>query len=112
MMSNVILLEPAIKQMQYNFKWDPSKAKSNIKKHGLSFEMGARVFKDPLMLTLFDQENSEGDEEHWNTLGKVNHSTYVVVCHTYLLESNTSVAIRIISARIATKSEINQYEEC
>jgi uncharacterized protein len=64
------------------------------------------------MLTLFDQDHSEGDEDRWNTLGKINYSTYVVVCHTYLQENNDSVTIRMISARIATKSEINQYEEC
>ena len=60
--------------MQYNFEWDPNKAKSNIKKHGVKFELAANVFKDPLMLTLFDEAHSEGDEERWNTLGKVDHS--------------------------------------
>jgi len=97
--------------MQYNFEWDPNKAKSNVKKHGVQFELAANVFKDLLMLTLFDEAYSEGDEERWNTLGKVNHSMYVVVCHTYLDERNDTVTIRIISARPATKAEIRQYKE-
>ena len=45
--------------MQYNFKWDPNKAKSNIRKHGISFELAANVFKDPLMMTLFDESHSD-----------------------------------------------------
>jgi len=97
--------------MQYNFKWDPNKAKGNIKKHGISFEMAANVFKDPLMLTLFDESHSEGNEERWITLGKVNFSKCVVVSHTYLDEKSDTVTIRIISARPASKAEIRQYEE-
>lgn len=97
--------------MQYNFKWDPNKARTNLKKHGISFEMAANVFKDLLMLTLFDEEHSEGDEERWITLGKVNQSKCAVVSHTYLDEENDAVSIRIISARPATKAETKQYEE-
>ncbi len=74
--------------------------------------MASQVFKDPLMLTLFDQDHSESDEDRWNTLGKVNYSTFIVVSHTYLQEKNDTVTIRIISAREATKTEINQYIEC
>ena len=97
--------------MQYNFKWDPNKAKSNIKKHGISFELATNVFKDPLMLSLFDESHSEGDEERWITLGKVNHARYVVVSHTYLDEENEAVTIRIISARPASRAESRQYKE-
>ncbi len=97
--------------MQYNFKWDPNKAKSNIRKHGISFELAANVFKDPLMMTLFDESHSEGNEERWITLGKVNFTKCVVVSHTYLDEENDTVTIRIISARPASKAEIRQYEE-
>lgn len=97
--------------MQYNFKWDPNKAKSNIKKHGINFELAANVFKDPLMMTLFDESHSEGDEERWITLGKANFSKCVVVSHTYLDEESGTVTIRIISARPASKAEIRQYEE-
>jgi len=30
--------------MNYNFEWDPVKAASNLKKHGVSFEEAAEVF--------------------------------------------------------------------
>ena len=34
--------------VNYNFEWDPNKAKSNRDKHGLSFEETATVFRDPM----------------------------------------------------------------
>ncbi len=36
--------------MQYNFEWDPRKAKANITKHVISFEQAAEVFLDALQL--------------------------------------------------------------
>ena len=97
--------------MQYNFKWDPNKAKSNVRKHGISFEEASNIFKDPLMLTLFDESHSERDKERWITLGKINFSKYVVVSHAYLDEESNTITIRIISARPASKAETRQYEE-
>ena len=48
--------------MLYNFEWDPVKAAVNAKKHGVTFEQAAGVFKDPMALTLFDEEQSDDDE--------------------------------------------------
>ena len=36
----------------YEFEWDPAKAKVNFKKHGVSFEQGTQVFRNPLALTI------------------------------------------------------------
>jgi uncharacterized DUF497 family protein len=33
--------------MDYNFEWDPSKARINLEKHGVAFEEAATVFRDP-----------------------------------------------------------------
>ena len=33
--------------MRYYFDWDPNKAKSNSKKHGISFEQASTIFLDP-----------------------------------------------------------------
>ena len=41
------------------FQWDPSKAESNIKKHGVSFDEAVTVFKDPLALIFDDTAHSE-----------------------------------------------------
>lgn len=55
-------------QFSYNYEWDPLKAHSNIKKHGVSFEQAATVFLDPLALSITDKEHDE-DEERWVLLG-------------------------------------------
>jgi len=48
--------------MQYNFEWDPTKAKENLRKHRVSFERAAKVFLDPLMISVEDKKHSEEEE--------------------------------------------------
>ena len=43
----------------YRFAWDPEKAAANRGKHGVTFEQAATVFRDPLALSLYDEEHSE-----------------------------------------------------
>ena len=43
----------------YEFEWDPGKAKSNFQKHGVDFERATDVFRDPLALTIPDEEHGE-----------------------------------------------------
>ena len=40
--------------MNYNFEWDPNKAKSNIVKHKISFEDATSVFRDENAISIFD----------------------------------------------------------
>lgn len=96
--------------MQYNFEWDPNKAKANIHKHDVSFEQAAEIFLDPLQIVIFDKEHSEM-EERWVTLGKTNDEVLLVVVHTFQ-EQEGIATIRVISARKATAREQLQYEEC
>lgn len=95
--------------MRYNFEWDPNKAKSNTKKHGVSFENAAEVFLDELQLSVLDNEHSK-IEERWVTLGKSASGTLLIVVHTFS-EHKDGATIRIISARRATRQEQYQYEE-
>ncbi len=95
--------------MQYNFEWDPVKAKTNFKKHGVSFEEASEVFLDPLQLSLFDEEHSE-QEERWVTLGNTKSDKLHLVVHAYLTYHQDQVTVRIISARPATAHETKQYE--
>ena len=44
------------------FEWDPEKAASNIRKHGISFDEAVTVFKDPLAFIFDDIPHSE--QEH------------------------------------------------
>jgi uncharacterized DUF497 family protein len=58
----------------YEFEWDTDKAKWNFAKHSLSFEQAAEVFRDPLALTIPDDEHS-GDEVRglrWGRIWRVN----------------------------------------
>ena len=96
--------------MGYHFKWDPAKARSNADKHGVTFEQATAIFKDPMALTIFDEDSSSSDEDRWITLGQINEQHYLVAIHTYH-DQGGAITIRLISARPATKHEIKQYEQ-
>ncbi|MEJ2745844.1 MAG: BrnT family toxin [bacterium] len=96
--------------MFYNFEWDPEKARANKRKHKVSFESASTVFRDPSALSVFDPEHSES-EERWLTLGISATGTLLIVNHTYAQFDDSTVRIRIISSRKATKRETKQYEE-
>lgn len=93
----------------YHFEWDATKAASNHRKHGISFDLAATVFRDPLMISIPDDEHSE-TEERWISMGQAENSKLLLVVHTYLEISANAANVRIISARSATKHEQRQYE--
>ena len=95
--------------MEYHFEWDPVKAKTNLQKHGVSFEESAEVFLDPLQLSLPDHEQPEL-EERWITLGNTKAHKLQLVVHTFITYHQDQITIRIISARPATRHEQKQYE--
>jgi hypothetical protein len=43
------------------FDWDPEKADSNVKKHGVTFAEAATAFGDPLSVTIPDPDHSVGE---------------------------------------------------
>jgi uncharacterized protein len=94
----------------YRFEWDPAKARTNQTKHAVSFELAASVFKDALMVSVYDGAHSE-TEERWATLGKAENGKLLVVIHTFAETGGTGAVVRMISAREATKSERQSYEE-
>jgi uncharacterized DUF497 family protein len=85
------------------FEWDSKKAAANLAKHGLSFEEAATAFGDPLSLTRFDPDHSEG-EDRFILLGLTFAGRLVVVSHT-----DRQDTVRIISARLATRRERRTY---
>ncbi|MEQ1556308.1 MAG: BrnT family toxin [Gallionella sp.] len=95
-------------RMDINFEWDDAKARSNIKKHHVSFEIAARVFLDPLALT--HQDRIENGEYRWQTLGMVDGFLLLLVAHTVHHEGEGEI-IEIISARKADKKERTYYEK-
>ena len=89
------------------FEWDPEKARSNLTKHGVAFDVAALVFDDPMAVATFDR--IVDGEERWRTVGRVGLATILFVVHTWRDESG-EVYIRIISARRADRMEIRAYE--
>jgi uncharacterized protein len=63
--------------MRYNFEWHPIQARANLRKHRVSFESAAELFRDPLANTIRDEEHSEG-EERWVTIGRDTRETVLV----------------------------------
>ena len=88
------------------FEWDPNKATSNIRKHGVSFDEAVTVFKDPLAFIFDDIAHAE-HEHREIIIGASSLRRMVLVCFVERLED----VIRIISARSATRQEIKDYEE-
>ena len=91
--------------MALRFLWDPRKAASNERKHGVGFQEATTVFHDSLSVTISDPDHSV-DEERFLLLGLSNRRRLLVVAHSEQAES-----IRIISARRANRRERRIYEE-
>jgi uncharacterized DUF497 family protein len=85
------------------FTWDPKKAASNLKKHGVSFPEAASMFADPLAAMLEDAL----DPERAILVGESEKGRVLLVV---FIEQSQDM-IRIISARRATSHERKRYEE-
>ncbi len=91
--------------MGYDFEWSPEKSASNRKKHGVTFEEATTAFADPRSLNQFDPDHSV-DEDRYILLGRSQFGRILVVSYT-----DRPPRTRIISARLATRRERNQYEQ-
>jgi uncharacterized DUF497 family protein len=89
---------------EIDFEWDPDKAESNIRKHGVSFPEAATAFADPFSATVSDPRHSTY-EERFVLFGLSSHGRLLAVMHT----ASGSV-VRIISARMMTPRERREYE--
>ena len=89
--------------MGLKFEWDPEKAASSLKKHGVAFEEAVGVFGDPLSLAIPDPDHSRG-EHRLLTTGRTPAGATLVVSHTERRDT-----IRVISARRATRREVKDY---
>jgi uncharacterized protein len=87
------------------FEWNPDKANSNLKKHGVSFNEASTVFNDPLSVTFPDPDRFYGDERYV-IIGLSSVNRILIVPHT-----DRADRIRIISARQATRKEQRFYED-
>ncbi|AKG22927.1 BrnT family toxin [Calothrix sp. 336/3] len=87
------------------FEWDESKADANLKKHSVSFEEAKTVFDNP-MAVIFDDEVHSIDEQREIIIGHSQKNRLLLVSFT-----ERSNSIRIISARLVTRREREDYEQ-
>ncbi|WP_295394914.1 BrnT family toxin [uncultured Thiodictyon sp.] len=83
-------------------EFDPAKARSNLRKHGVSFAHAEQVLRDPAAITIEDPDVS--GEQRFLTLGMDGLGRVLVVIHTPRAERT-----RIVSARKASRVEAEQY---
>lgn len=87
------------------FEWDPRKAESNFRRHGVRFAEAEPVFEDDFALTIPDSE-SDPDEMRFVSIGMGAMGRVLVVVYTHRGRN-----IRVISTRLAEPHERTVYEE-
>ena len=85
------------------YEWDEAKNRTNLAKHGLSFEDAAQVFSGPCVT--FEDHRFEYGEERLITLGLL-AGRLVVMAH-----SPRDEGTRIISMRKGNRREQKIYQE-
>jgi hypothetical protein len=88
------------------FEWDSRKADENRRRHGVTFEEAVTAFADPLSVSVIDPDHSNALEARYILIGLSRRGRLLVVSHT-----ERDIAIRLISARAATRHERDQYEQ-
>ena len=85
--------------MSLTIEWDPDKAGTNVRKHGVSFEEACTVFADPLSLTIWDSDHSVG-EMRFLDVGLSRAGRLLTISYT-----ERGATIRLITARRASRRE-------
>ena len=88
------------------FEWNPEKAETNLKKHGVSFEEAKTVFGD-FLARIFEGEEHSSKEKRNGIVGHSIKNRLLII--SYAERENDT--IRIISAREATPRERRKYED-
>ena len=89
--------------MRVRFVWNARKAAANLKKHGVSFDEATTAFQDDLGAYFPDTLH----DDRLILIGYSRQQRLLYVVHAEVTPS----AIRIISARKATKHERARYEK-
>ena len=87
------------------FTWDSAKAATNRDKHGVSFEEASTCFSDSGQIAFYDPDHSV-DEDRELLIGHSSEGRLLIVSYTL-----RGSAIRIISARRATRREAVTYAQ-
>jgi uncharacterized DUF497 family protein len=100
--------------LHHEFEWDGEKARSNAKKHGVTFDQAAEVLRDEagdsLHLEEYDELHLGGEDRFVTTASHPgNRDLLLVICWTER-DSARGTLTRILSARRATLAEGRRYE--
>ena len=87
------------------FEWDRNKAAVNLLRHSISFGEAKTVFQDPFYI-VFDDPDHSFEEDRGVAIGQSAQGRLLFISYTE--RGNT---VRLISARKATRSERELYEE-
>ena len=85
------------------FEWDEAKSGACFEHRGFDFAHALAAFLDPQRIIAQDRRRDYG-EDRYRLLGSIDGRVYVVV---YTMRNS---AIRIISARKASRKEVAEYE--
>ncbi len=88
--------------MNLIFKFRKKSNKSNIEKHGITFEEATIAFSDENSVYSFDRNVNGETRQH--IIGRINELIITLVVYT-----NRNGSIRLISARRANKKERERY---
>jgi uncharacterized DUF497 family protein len=88
-----------------DFEWDPKKAKTNLRKHGISFEEATTVFND-MLATIYQDPDHSLTERRYLTIGTSAEGRLL-----HIAFADRGRRIRIINAREVTKKEREFYEK-
>lgn len=89
------------------FEWDSNKAQSNIEKHGVTFEEATEVFFDPFYQTGdANPINASSSEQRAFLIGYSLEQRLLLIVYV-----ERRLRTRIISARLATRTERKLYEQ-
>lgn len=86
------------------FEWSEAKGRENRRRHGVAFVEAVTAFQDPFALYLSDSRHAE---QRFVLLGMSARERILFVVHA----ERRGGAIRIISARLATRKERGKYAE-
>jgi len=95
-----------VEEPDTQYLWNDRKAQVNLNLHHVGFDEAATVFQDPHAVMMYDEDHSE-DETREIILGYSNKQRLLFVSFT----ERKPKEIRLISARLATRTERKKYED-
>jgi uncharacterized DUF497 family protein len=71
--------------MKLEFEWHKAKARDNLRRHGVSFDLAKTVFQDPFAIDRIDDrldEREEHGEDRFVTIGMAEGKVLLFVAYT------------------------------